>query len=464
MVRSFLKGLFLRLRQKQLSPAPPPHAALPPAEHPLQAAYLEGIIRARNAGDPELSLRLIDAAREMGLNTPWLRDNEARGLVDLGRRGEAMAIWHDLLTNEDRALAEMAERMLQELRRSEQQEMLQMQRNRIETLLTICREAGWEPSRLLLMIESEALLPAEELEKGVLEEVIAIRDEGDASLSLAVIANACNQGLESPWLRDNEARALVNLGHRSEALAIWEDLAAADDQLLAALAREMCERQHSMLERERLQQQHNRLDALRQVCSEGGWAGGHLEALESRLEEASPEEILYAVLKEVIAVRESGNPQLSLQLITTAREQGIDSPWLHDNQARALVRLGRSAEAHAIWQELSEHGEASLAATAREMVALRHQQAIRRESVLEEAKNALRERCFEDAIRNLSEALIDDPDCQAFHNELCSAIEQRDHAGPSHASGSVERNLNSSVVKLGMFESLLERIEDRFHS
>jgi phytanoyl-CoA hydroxylase len=82
-----------------------------PAADPL-LPLLERIIAVRSAGNPRESLRLISSARSGGESSPWLDDNEARALVDLGRRDEAVAIWERLQSDPDPHLAAAASRML----------------------------------------------------------------------------------------------------------------------------------------------------------------------------------------------------------------------------------------------------------------------------------------------------------------------------------------------------------------
>jgi hypothetical protein len=59
-------------------------------------------------------------------------------------------------------------------------------------------------------------------------------------------------------------------------------------------------------------------------------------------------------LKEAIALREADQAGLSLELLVTGQRMGMQSPWLLDNQARALVDLGRRQAAWEVWQHLSD--------------------------------------------------------------------------------------------------------------
>ena len=69
---------------------------------------------------------------------------------------------------------------------------------------------------------------------------------------------------------------------------------------------------------------------------------------------SAAEDLTMAVLEQSIAFREAGQAALSLSLLDRARAAGLGSGWLQDNRARALVVLGRSDAALAIWAELRE--------------------------------------------------------------------------------------------------------------
>jgi tetratricopeptide (TPR) repeat protein len=368
-VRSFLAGLIRRLRQKQLPPAAA-RAALPPADHPFLSSYLDAVIRAREAGDAELSLRLITTAKEAGIQSPWLRDNEARAQLCLGRKAEAFSIWQELETSSDKGVSRLAGELIQAQRR-----------DALEQLKKTCLDALWAPSYLSeLEPDGDGL---KSFDMAVLNEVIASRKAGHPELSLQLIEKGRELGVGSPWLRDNEARALVNLGRRSDALAIWEELENHPDNAVASQARQMSLEHQELLDLEEQQTQRAVLASLQEICLEAGWSPLHLEACTATEGAAIERMFLEAsLLKDVIASREAGHPELSLQLIEKGRELGVGSPWLRDNEARALVNLGRRSDALTIWKELENHPDDAVASQARrmslqqqELLDLDHQQA-----------------------------------------------------------------------------------------
>lgn len=206
----------------------------------------------------------------------------------------------------------------------------------------------WQPQRL----SPSRIHEAELLLQACLEEAIALREAGRSQLSLELLQAAEQAGLSSPWLIDNQARALVELEQRQSACALWERLIEHSDTAAAENARTMMELQESSL-----------LNALGSVCARDGWVPRHLN-------EPAQGSLLERALKEIITTRESNAARLSLDLAIATRNQGWNDPWLLDNQARALVHLQRDAEALEIWQQLQAHADEQLAATAKEMVQL----------------------------------------------------------------------------------------------
>ncbi|MFY8150434.1 MAG: hypothetical protein ACOVNL_14610 [Prochlorococcaceae cyanobacterium] len=224
-------------------------------------------------------------------------------------------------------------------------------------------ERGWTPKRLRTGLETR-----EELEQLCLEEVIGLRDQEQPHLSLGLIDVAQGLGLQSPWLDDNRARALLLLGEEDSARSIWQALAGHSDPAVAAVAEEMGARGVAavvVVAGDPAPEAWREREALITLLACSGHDAGRLqEGFHSR------EELEQACLEEAILLREEGNPGLSLNLITTAQELGFSSPWLKDNQARALVVLNRKQEAFLIWEELSACPDEPCAAMAADMLRL----------------------------------------------------------------------------------------------
>ena len=107
-------------------------------------------------------------------------------------------------------------------------------------------------------------------------------------------------------------------------------------------------------------------ETLRRHCALVGWQPRHLPAQGLATE---PQ-----LLEELIACREAGRADLSLDLIQLADQAGWQSPWLEDNRARALVHQQQLWRAAAIWKELQAGEDSGAAAAAAPMLSLVREQ------------------------------------------------------------------------------------------
>ena len=209
-----------------------------------------------------------------------------------------------------------------------------------------CADCRWTP----LHLPSSGAASEEQL----LQELIACREGGNAALSLALIQLAEHHGWTSPWLDDNKARAELALGRPEKACAIWETLTSAADESAAAIATASLNQLRRKL---RLQ------NVLIACCRTSGWQPRHLgnpaEASDIGLGQA---------LSEIGACRQSGRPNLSLNLIALCRRFGETSPWLEDNQARLEVEQGRFWSAAERWRQLQGDPDPEAAAMGAAMI------------------------------------------------------------------------------------------------
>ena len=97
-------------------------------------------------------------------------------------------------------------------------------------------------------------------------------------------------------------------------------------------------------------------ETLRRHCALVGWQPRHLPAQGAATE---PQ-----LLEELIACREAGRADLSLELIQLADQADWQSPWLEDNRARALVHQQQLWRAAAIWRQLQAGADSGAAAAA----------------------------------------------------------------------------------------------------
>ena len=202
---------------------------------------LHECIELRSQGHPSLSLEFLSLINEQGLRSPWLLDNQARALVELGQPRAAHSLWSRLLQHSDLAAAETAQAMTASL----EDALL----NALQELLL---RDGWS-TRFLHEQDGDPVLVR------LLNEVIAAREAGSPQLSHDLAATALQLGWDDPWLLDNQARALVELGMESDAISIWKQLENSSDEDVALSAHEMVKLYGSRVEEQELQECCQRL-------------------------------------------------------------------------------------------------------------------------------------------------------------------------------------------------------------
>jgi hypothetical protein len=410
---------------------------------PELKAQLDAAIALRESGQVEASMAMLDRCSQEGQRSPWLAENRARVLLQLARRDEAETIWQALAGSTHEAVSGSAQAMLQQL----ENQRLQAVRDQ---WLQLAEAAG----ESLPGLESVQAGRLAELERPLLEESIRLRNSGAVGVSLELLDAAVEEGLRSPWVDDNRARALVMLERRAEALAIWERLAEGDDERVRAMAAQMAESQGQML-LEELQA------SLRQVGEAQGRAMPHLlEAKPSLLIDLE-----LPVLKQAIDLRESGDWDLSLQLLEAAIAGGLTSPWINDNRARVLVNLERYSEAVELWQQLLDCDIPGLEDSAKAMLELNQDRGLE-QTVLQNVDRALNEASSAEAGRAaalelLTDALLKDSECEAFQERLGQlAATQASNADPAEGSSQFPE-LDSHQKVLEGFDLFLSVLEKR---
>ena len=223
----------------------------------------------------------------------------------------------------------------------------------LEQLLEVCHRLKIAP--LHLQDAGAEAAPV----RALLKEAQGLWQEGQADLALQLLEAVEARGLRHGWIADHRARCLLQLQRREEAEAIWQQLAAGQDDALKIAA-------EAMLKRLQLEaQQPAFLAAAQQLAAS---FGAYLQRLCAEQQPSAAFE--HALLEEAIAAREADQAEFSLALMDLALERGYRSPWLQDNRARALVQLERFEEACDAWRLMEEQADTDHARrTADEMLA-----------------------------------------------------------------------------------------------
>ena len=143
----------------------------------------------------------------------WMQDSRLAGLtttgleLPIGRRDEAIAIWKGLVDHQDQGLRSIAQEILSCKSREPAGAKGSTDQHRSRTGL-----GGRGFTEFSNM---------EALEQAVLQKYAAVASQ--PALSLLLIEAALAGGMCSPWLKDNQARTLVDLERLSEVLSCGEN-------------------------------------------------------------------------------------------------------------------------------------------------------------------------------------------------------------------------------------------------
>lgn len=332
-------------------------------------------------------------------------------------------------------------------------------------LMGVLAEQGWSPQA----IDDSATEPGVLLEQ-CLRELQRLREGGRAELSLRLLSTALQLGISSPWLEDSRARSLLALGDRQAANKLWSDLRQSGEQGVAAAADHALgsleENPQEVLAADpslphlvplggypptegSLEAAQRLLGRLRELCTRHGWMPRHLP-------EGDPgpdDDLTLLCLEEVIAARNGDQAGLSLELAECALKEGVESGWLLDNQARALVHLEREAEAVVVWRSLEGNPDPSLAAAATEMLSL-YAPLVEKRQICGRVSGLLSGGETDPAVDLLMEAIVRDPGQDDYRTLLVQAIAQQEGNGDRSPVSSElrERQLqleaNSRVLEL----------------
>lgn len=284
----------------------------------------------------------------------------------------------------------------------------------------------------------------------LLEQAIRLRSSGQAQQSLELLERAKAQGVTNGWVDDNRARALVKLDRLEEARDLWQGLEAGEDLTLRTVASQNL---HYLDLQDRVELFWQQVQDLAQRFS---WT---LLRLNADLRDAADFE--FALLEEAVLSRESGAPEMSLALMEWAQAAGFRSPWLNDNQARALLALDQVIDACSVWRLIRDSSsEAAARQAAEEMLQTCQQQ--ERQEQLRQREQALLAQAADladqESAEHLARGLLtfpDSADCEQALLERLDQLRQRQDQGWSTLSPWMQRQ----ELAVELFEQVLLEVE-----
>ena len=400
--------------------------------------------RARKESLYDLSLTLINLAIEAGLDSPWLLENKAQSLSALKQFDAAHFIWEELISQTAKPkLVEIAKNALSASKDQQKQAIAENSLHILEKLHTIAGQHSWEPTHLP---NHETLDQELDLNVLLIKESFSARKKKKNQLSLELIDTGLDHGLDSPWLLDNKAQSLVNLGDFESAKIIWEGLLNCKGN---AKILQTAQQSLDCLEESKRQHEEERprqlIESFQEIANQHQWTFQNLPRLEN-LENGADIEVI--CLKEAIIACNQDNPQLSILLLDTIMDYGYQSPWLSHNKAIALLKTKEHNAAISIWNALKESDNKNIAAKAHEFLAL-----ALRENNIERASSMAETGNTEEAVNFLVESLCKDPDCKEYSDQLKQLIEeslteeiQAYESDPELKNHFLQLQLNSKVI------------------
>ena len=344
----------------------PQHLNDSAADDDVQTALLQDVIALREAGDADLSLRLLEAAEEAGLVSDWIEDNRARALLALKRTDEAVDLLKVLCHCETEAVAVAAREHLKNLNTnqsddhsdSQQQstqltsedpidsatspEISQSERKQnfdfsapnfekfFENLQDFAIECNIEIDFIHDKDDDSEQAAGEKLLHQILVKAISLRNDGLVDHSFKLLQIALDSGFQSGWILDNQVRSLLLKGDIEAAREVLNKLSPAsnDDALLSAKKQLEAETKKLSMLFEDYAQPHLLREAYFKLKNTSG-----LKRIKA------PRTTLFKCLELAAEMRESYRIDESLLLLLIlAKEKGYD-PWIEDNIARLYAEL-----------------------------------------------------------------------------------------------------------------------------
>ena len=283
-------------------------------------------LRVKNRSD--VSLKLIEVARNHGITSAKLEAERARALAALNHHEQAVKIWHDQASSD---ILEIKQQANTEIQLYEQSHLSAIEL--LERLQTTLRSEMVEIKHLPEVAPHQ--LSA--LELPILNESIELRNDNNEQLSLKLLEICIQHGLRSDLIDDNKARALFKNGLKRDAIQTWQSLLSSDNE-------ETRDSSQKVL----TQQSQNLVVFLKKTILDNRQQIRYIP-------DQIPEDLSKLgalILKEAIRLRKEDQAELSFQILELTTSAGFETDAINENKARALVNLKRNPEAVQILEDL----------------------------------------------------------------------------------------------------------------
>ena len=208
-------------------------------------------------------------------------------------------------------------------------------------------EQNWSPRHIP---NDCSQLGKAELVALAIEETKALDEAGKTKTAVLFLDACIASGLPAEWLQYHKAGYLSKTDSFEEAQTIWKDLVSTGESPNLI---KQCEKALKDSKQQQAEATENSastlLEKLHALAKTESWT---FETFHTINEDATPEDITTLIIKESFHARRNNHPGLSLDLLDTAIEAGLESPWLLENKAQSLSALEQFEAAHALWNEL----------------------------------------------------------------------------------------------------------------
>lgn len=294
----------------------------------LRKAILKDAKQLRIKNHPELSLKIIETARNRGVTSPQLEAGRAKSLTALNEHEKAIQIWQKQSLCDKRKVKEEANNAIKlyESNHHLATELLQALRSTLDSAKIV-------PTHL----PETAPFDLAKLERSIINEAIELRKRNKNELSLDLLKISIYAGLNSDLIKDNEARVLFNMGKRRDAVHVWQTLLSSKNEEIKNSSQKILKRLSQTL-----------LQSLKKCIADTNYSIRYLP-------DDTPQDLSklgISILKEAIEMRKENQNNLSLEILELTTSAGFETDAINENRARVLINVNRKADAVNLLEEL----------------------------------------------------------------------------------------------------------------